>query len=212
MQESRVIFLDTETTGLDIERHEVWEFGAVVYSNPDVLDSEDPIEVNLVWEPTWLEYADPNAIKVNRYYQRTHEMTQSTEPLDTSGYGFSDPYEAAKYIAYLCENAIVIGNNPGFDEMFLTKLCREQSQVFANFHRKHNVSDIAYGMLTAEHAYLNRHGGDLERIDAIADALTLPVSTSKLLDLAGCPKNTGTHTAIGDARHVRDAWFHLGGY
>lgn len=206
----KIIFLDTETTGLDVTRHEVWEFAAVEYSTESLV-LDDPVgEHHLVWEPTWMEQADPGAIRVNKYYSRTRGMEYTTEEdgVDPSGHSFSDPYEAAKYIAWVCEDAIIVGNNPGFDEKFLEKFCREQSQVFAGFHRKLNVVDMA---LQRCRDMARGHHEDANLQELAQLAAQLPHSSSKVLNAAGCPENEGVHQALGDARHVRDAFFHLWG-
>lgn len=208
--EMKMVFLDTETTGLDVTRHEVWEFGAIVVPSIEQLDLIEHAQI--VWEPTWLEMADPGAIRVNHYYRRTRGMEPAEDGLDLTGATFSDPYEAAKFIAWLCEDAIIVGNNPGFDEKFLEKFCRDQSQVFAGFHRKLNIVDMALGALKAEEAHLLNYGDSDGRLEDIRSAVSMPHSSRKVVDAAGCPPNQDPHTALGDARHVYDAFCHLWGW
>jgi len=212
MTRHKMLFLDTETTGLDITRHEVWEFAAIEVNNDNHIYALGK-EHHLVWEPTWLEEADPGAIKVNHYYERTARMGDVEEVIewddlvDTTGQTFSDPADAAKYIARLCEDAILIGNNPAFDEMFLAKFCRDQAQVLAPFHRKINVVDMAL-QRCIDMAH-NHADADLRR--SAQEAVHLPHSSTKVLDAAGCPKNENPHTALGDAKHVQQAFRHLWG-
>lgn len=211
MTRHKILFLDTETTGLNLERHEVWEFAAVEVHNDDHLDAPGKRH-HLIWQPTWLENADPGAIKVNHYYERTHglmtaDMAGWDEILDPTGEYLSDPFDAAKYIARLAEDAILVGNNPAFDEMFLTKFCYEQSQVFAAFHRKINVVDMALQRCID---IANNHADEELRKQA-SDATRLPHSSTRVLNAAGCPKNENPHTALGDALHVQAAFQHLWG-
>jgi DNA polymerase III epsilon subunit-like protein len=175
----KFIFLDTETTGLDIDRHEVWEFGAVVL--PDGLDSE-PYEVEMKWEALWLEQADPQALRINRYYERTADLDKL---------GFAS--DAARIIALLCDDAFLIGRNPYFDKEFLTKLCRENSLCFTPRHPVLNIVDLTLGWLWSR-------GQNLE----------LPHRGSDIMDAIGFdPDPAVAHTALGDARAVYDAFVWL---
>lgn len=60
--------LDTETTGLDLNRHEIIELGLIEYK------LEDSGDLKMIWEhehkiiPNHIETADPAALKVNGYH------------------------------------------------------------------------------------------------------------------------------------------------
>jgi DNA polymerase III epsilon subunit-like protein len=196
---TRYLFLDTETTGLDIERHEVWEFAAVETNE----DFETTGRVNLVWEPSWLENADPMALQVNHYYARAARINANIENFyeknvngsppdpDPSGMYWSDPAESAKMIATLCEGAFIVGRNPMFDVQMLRKFCAEQSQCFAPAHPALNVVDFANGFLLAK-------GGKNGRV-------VLPPSGSKTFKALGIA-NQHEHRAMDDAIAVLRAW------
>jgi hypothetical protein len=205
-EEVKLLYLDTETTGLRLEHHEVWEIAILLAETDD--PAEDPHVYHYIVEPTWLEQADPGALRVNHYYSRTRGLDRGEGLVDRTARTFSDPYETARDVAWLCEDAILVGNNPAFDEMFLAKFCQGQSQMLAPFHRKINVADLALGYLLSRLA----HGSDdLNEVVAWRNAVRLPHSPRALLDAAGCPPNKSPHTALGDAMHVRDAYLHLTG-
>jgi DNA polymerase III epsilon subunit-like protein len=200
----RVIFCDTETTGLDPERHELWEVGFIVYDTDLMENPEDGLSFNFLVEPVFLEDAEPGALRTNHFYQRTYGLTYSETPdhMDAKGESWSDPFSLARYLALAFEDALVIGNNPAFDETFLGKFLRQHSQQLANFHRKINVVDMGLGWLQAQAAMGQAN-------EEMLEALKLPHSSKKVLDACGCPKNKAEHTALGDAEHVRDAYFYL---
>lgn len=90
-----LIFLDTETTGLDPALHEVWEIAWAV--------NDGPIQSFVV--PHDIATADPTALELNGYWAR----------------GIGTP--AAKTIDVLLkvalDGATVVGSNPAFDTTFL---------------------------------------------------------------------------------------------
>lgn len=55
-----LIFLDTETTGLDIDKHDVWELAYAI--------NDGPIETHIL--PHTLKSADPKALELNGYFER----------------------------------------------------------------------------------------------------------------------------------------------
>jgi DNA polymerase III epsilon subunit-like protein len=204
----QMIFVDTETTGLDLDRHEVWEIGMVMADSDNPFTEPETALVRV--EPTWMENADPGALRVNRYYSKTAHLrgTSRASGVDPTGETWSDPYSVAVYLCLLFENAIIVGNNPAFDEMFLAKFAREHSQTLAPFHRKINVVDMAL-----QRCHDMASGNIKSDIPNLAeDATRLPHSSSKVLNAALCPANEDPHTAMGDAWHVYHAYLHLTGW
>lgn len=207
----KVVYLDTETTGLHVHLgHEVWEVGMLI-SDTENLDKYGEVLIRIAPD---LSCADPGAIRVNKFYETTADMQKGhfynfDNGVDLSGETWSIRRSAAYYIAKTLADALIIGNNPAFDEVMLADLCRRNGYVLANFHRKINVVDMALGRL---HHIIEEVGVGTAGYEDINAAVQLPHSSQKVLDAAGCPPNTAAHTALGDARHVRDAYLHLIGH
>lgn len=93
---SDLVFLDTETTGLDPDKHEVWEI-AWAYIEGEVFST--PVQHSGVT-------ADPKAISMNGYNNRAvWDMTN----------------RADLRVRNIFEGATLVCANPTFDRMFLRK-------------------------------------------------------------------------------------------
>jgi DNA polymerase III alpha subunit (gram-positive type) len=96
---SHLVFLDTETTGLDASKHEVWELAYAV--------DDEPI-VSLIL-PHSLRKADPKALGMNGYYERVLHGT----PINSE----SDRNDIV--LRNLFQGCTLVCSNPTFDRMFL---------------------------------------------------------------------------------------------
>lgn len=101
----RLISLDTETTGTDPDRHEVWEIAAVL-RDPDGRETEFERLLRL----QRLDEADPRALEVGDFLNRYKEA-QAVEPA-----------EAIADLLKLTEGAVLGGLNVSFDVGFLRPL------------------------------------------------------------------------------------------
>src|SRR5690606_34858754 len=119
-----IVFVDCETTGLDPGRHEIWELALIV-------DDEEH-----VWTmDVDLSKADPDALRVGRYYERERER------------GAGIPFEVATEVWYLTTNRALVGINPAFDAAFLTRFLRSHGCVPKWHYHVIDVKAVAAGAL-----------------------------------------------------------------
>lgn len=159
-------FVDTETTGLDPRMHEVWEIGLVLR------DSEG-VEVERHWQlPVDLGRADPMALSVGRFYERSIQGGGRDGEL-------TPPHAFARHFAELTHGAHLVGAVPSFDDAFLKRLLR----IF------HQCPGWNYHLVDVENLVAGRLG------------LTPPWNSNDLSRAIGVdPDNFERHTALGDVR------------
>lgn len=161
---SGIVFVDCETTGLDPGRHEIWELALIV-------DGEEH-----VWTmDVDLSKADPDALRVGRYYEREREREASI------------PFEVATEVWYLTTNRALVGINPAFDAAFLTRFLRSHGCVPKWHYHVIDVKALAKGWLLGRHPKV--------------PGTNPPWSTDDLArGLHLDPEGFDRHTALGDAR------------
>lgn len=115
-------FLDLETTGLDPERHQIWEIGLVV---EQLLNNEQGTAHcrKRLWEATYflpvdLTTADPTALRIGNYYDRHPTPSGSGE--------YQSPHTLAPRLARWFNGAYLVGCTVNFDAAFMTKFLRDQ--------------------------------------------------------------------------------------
>jgi len=140
-------FLDTETTGLDPRRCEVWEVAIVraehhpeVHEDADgkscpgrlvVLDEyERQIDVH------HLEDADPYGLEVGGYHDRRKPQTQRIRPKG-----------AATEVEKRTRGRMMVGAVPSFDAAFLTKLLHEHGRPVTWHYQLIDVETLVAGYL-----------------------------------------------------------------
>ena len=197
-------FLDTETTGLDPDQHEVWEVGLILR------DSEG-IEVERVWQlPVDLGKADAMALKIGRWYDRRwpwpfYETGYLPEPDDikridgavqaTEKYVVPRDRMAdwAALFAELTDGAHLVGAVISFDEERLRRLLRRHHACPTWHYHLIDVEALAAGWL------LGRYGRGRET--ANGTIAMPPWNSEELSRAAGVdPEDFDRHTALGDAR------------
>jgi DNA polymerase-3 subunit epsilon len=116
---SRLVFLDVETSGLDPLVHDVVEIAWAVDGGP--VRSYVPVHT--------LEHADPEALRINQYYERG--LSSARHP----GYYLAIELDFLRDI----DGATIVGSNPAFDTAFLRrKLGRAPWH-----HRLIDISNVA---------------------------------------------------------------------
>ena len=112
-----LVFIDTETTGLDTDLHEVWEIAYAV--------DDGPIRVGVVaHDPAT---ADLRALEMNGYEQRAYDPALVVEV------GFE--WKLRRQL----EGATLVASNPSFDTAFLRR--RWGSEPW--HHRKLDIASYA---------------------------------------------------------------------
>ncbi|MFG2054786.1 hypothetical protein ACGFI9_12215 [Micromonospora sp. NPDC048930] len=195
-----IVALDLETSGLDPDRHHIWEIGAVVR------DHRDPAYCGrwqIMMRPN-LTDADPVALRVGRYYERAPRHFASRNgcgayviarpaaligsaatpaPPPVAPIGETTRTAVAGWLAVILDGATIVGANPAFDAAFMTRFLRSHGHAPTWHHHLVDVAALAAG-------YLARTG----------DSVAPPWRTGDLaaaLDLHCEPELR--HTALGDA-------------
>jgi DNA polymerase-3 subunit epsilon len=102
MKKHKLAFIDIETTGANILKHEIIEIGCVL-ATPKLEIIE---EFDLKIKPEHIETADPAALKVN-HYKEDDWISAVSLP------------EAMKILAEKTQGSIMVGQNVAFDSGFL---------------------------------------------------------------------------------------------
>lgn len=176
----RIVFVDTETTDIEPDRAVPWEI-ALVIRDPGMLDVE---EVHLIHIDALR--ADPDALTVGRYYDR-HPCAAA--PINGHVCPLPPRYVTLAGVAEATAGAVMVGNNVSYD---LTVLGRHLDRPAAAWHYQPiDIKPLAAGWLAAR-------GVSWEGVYP---------STSQIADILGVPRPEDTrHTALGDARWVRDVY------
>lgn len=98
-----IVFLDTETTGLDVNVHQVWEMAWLRMAPPGVLS---PVHQFIARHD--LTYADPTALRIGRHQQRCTGCWKDSTPQEDS-------------LKMALKGATLCAANPAFDAAFLQK-------------------------------------------------------------------------------------------
>ena len=195
---SRIAFLDTETTGLDPDRHEVWEVGLI-------LRGEDG-DREFLWQlPVDLGQADAMALNIGRWYERrwpwpayySHRpvvldkaTADENEQRETAAMLGEGPYVVPRHLmadwaalfAELTNGAHLVGAVISFDEERLRRLLRKHGACPTWHYHLVDVEALAAGKTGAEP----------------------PWNSNDLSCAVGVdPDDFDRHTALGDARWAR---------
>ena len=102
MRKHNFAFIDIETTGLDVGKHEIIEIGVVLTT--ERLETIEEFELKI--KPEHIENADPISMKINHFdvthWEQAHSLT-----------------EAMKILSEKVKDCIMVGHNVAFDSGFL---------------------------------------------------------------------------------------------
>lgn len=203
-----IVYMDLETTGLEPDRHDIWEIGLVW---PD--GSE---ELYHLWPD--LETADRNALRISGFYRRTRGIAgvDVDEPVcnnanrtGPNGGGlfdapprWSDPIELAADLAPRLDDVNIHGMLPSFDAQFLDPFLRANGQAGAWHYHVVDLEPMIVGWLHGRRDAMQEMYG----VDAVRRVEAEPPYRSDDLSIQlGVEPPTGRdrHTAFGDARWCR---------
>ncbi|MFG3438392.1 hypothetical protein ACGF0J_14205 [Nonomuraea sp. NPDC047897] len=225
----KLAILDTETTDLDECTGDMWEIALILR------DLRQPLlgDVEYWWQvrPD-LTNASPASVQIGRYYERSRVTSANMgwgkrlypgtgEP----GSGWMRAYtgnpltlgdfyrdERSTYIAEQLarhlDGATVVANNPTHDRKFLAKFLRAHGQILTAHHWMLNVRDLLIGFIDGRLSMAQSIDEAFREdiIPYVADWLE-GAATSPSWEIVDVTQDPATkHTALGDARLVRDVY------
>lgn len=181
---TRLIALDTETTGLDSTTEDVFEIATIDLATGDEqvwrIEPRAPVVARM----------HPKAAEVNRYHERTAAWD----------WDWHDEHLALSQLRYVLDGAHIVGAVPDFDTRHLTALYRRFG--YADLPRWHyhliDVEAMAVGWLHGQSALASEIGAG---VGSDLD-ISLPWRSDDLSRACGIepPAEAERHTALGDAR------------
>lgn len=140
MRKHNLVFIDTETTGLDIIKHEIIEIGCIIVSQEwengrPTFQIIDEFEIKV--KPTRIHDADPVALRINGY----------TEADWTFAYTLK---EAMQLVAEKTKDAIMVSHNVAFDFAYLEKAFIDTGVTNEMHYHKLDTISFAYAKLQGE--------------------------------------------------------------
>lgn len=126
--DEHVVYVDTETTGLDPDRHEVWDIALIRG------DTGEEIEWHVAPD---LSVADPNALRLTGYYDRINHRDWT----------WNSPEFPAQSIARITAGKHIVGAVPSFDAIFLDRFLRRHGLAPAWHYHLIDVEALAAGYL-----------------------------------------------------------------
>jgi len=171
---TKIIALDTETTGLDPATEEVFEIGAVD------IDTGQEFQWRIQPLDETVARMHPKAVEVNRYHERTA----------ASDWTWDDTEDVVSEVYHLLHGNHMLGAVPDFDARHLTALFANVGHVAPRWHyHLIDVEAMAVGWLAG--------AGDVGD-----EPLPLPWDSDDLSRRVGIepPSGDDRHTALSDAR------------
>lgn len=190
--QSKVAFVDCETTGLDPDRHGIWEIAVIV----------DGTEI--VWQQALserqLEQADPVALEMTGFRDRYTPGDATT------------PSQSIRRLISLIEGRHMIGACPWFDSERLHRIVLGDIRGVLRrdlpwHYHLIDVENLAVGYLAGRASTFDEYGLDMRRelgIDRF-DTAVLPWKSRELSNALGIDFDDfqPAHTALADARWAK---------
>jgi hypothetical protein len=173
---SNVVFLDTETTGLYVDAgHEPYEIAYII-------DGKEIVH----WIKPDLSKADPIALKIGHFYERTADFPYAEGIKNERGQAWSLASYIAPAVARDLNGRHIVGAVPSFDDVMLKAFLRKNGQAPTWHYHLIDVEALIAGKLGVEPPWKS-------------DELSLKIGVEP-------PNDEDRHTAIGDARWVKQMY------
>lgn len=130
MRKHNLVFVDIETTGLDVTKHEIIQIGAVI-TTPKLKVIE---KFELKIKPEHIEDADHTALKINHYNKKDWQDASSLE-------------EAIQIFSKKAKDCIMVGQNVSFDFSFLQYVFAKNKIKNSMHYHKLDTISIAWAKL-----------------------------------------------------------------
>lgn len=192
---TRPVFIDTETTGLDPDRHAIWEVALItpdgnehVWQFPVDEMSADPfaLDIGRYWDRRW---SDDNDVPVLTAIYGAHERRSRRKNFPDEGRAIRPSRVWAQHFRDLTAGCHLAGAVVSFDEERLRRLLRSLGVLPRWHYHLIDVEALAVG-------YLMR-----EPVRAGFDGSMLPWKSDELsAELDVTVSEEDRHTALGDAK------------
>lgn len=197
----KMVFLDTETTGLDDDLDEPWEIGYIIRDLQRGRDTEGSILVEHDTERAKSLPAEFYADYCRRYdpvsaVSRAHATRLLQGVFDVAGDG---------------PRPTLVGCVPSFDTLRLGRMMRQNGAVSAWHYHIQDVESVALGWISAKLAWDSRLDPNRrQELQTLVDGLAVAGRSPRNEDLGRAlgidPANYDRHTGLGDCRYARDMW------
>ena len=190
-------FVDTETTGLDPDRHEIWEVGLIL--QPDHTKPDDCEEFHWFLPIYKYSNADPVALDIGKFHTRYPHSPLTFTSTEEEWIDSRLALESfARDFTQLTWGATLIGAVPSFDEERLRKLVQSQGFPYKWHYHLLDIESVMLGYIM---------GKAKEWLIPESALPGIPFKHELLLELLGVTfDEESKHTALGDARNVKACW------
>lgn len=187
-----IVFVDTETTHLDLSIARPWEIALIRRPAGAVDASRDEVTHIMLATPD-LRGADPEALRIGRYAERHHPDAPGVWA--ARGLAASMILEATRPDAATGALAALVGSRPDYDSEVLTSFLRDRGLGPTWHHHTHDLATWTLATLAA----------------SVVDQGALSMRSYQLSEAVGADRPAGdvAHTALGDALWVRSWWDQL---
>lgn len=210
---SGVCFVDTETTGLDPDRHAIWEVGLItpngdqhVWQFPVAEIEADPfaLDIGQWWDRRWGTDNDVPAINA-LYDAHTDKSRRKNFPAD--GRAIKPGKDWCRHFQRLTAGLHLAGAVVSFDEERLRRLLRSQGVLPRWHYHLIDVEALAAGYVVGQFTAIQECGSNPDADGPTQEEAMRAIPPWNSNDLSRAvgvdPDDFDRHTALGDARWAK---------